>query len=296
MLLLLFYFLIFSSVTVSSYAIESQPLTPVVEPNRVVIMVPPDDLVRYRHLLNGRSVTDVSDYGGTHSRRSVVELMLMVQALLHAEPKLSILFVTEENYQRIIRSVSNGAATLSGTSIWEADAQEYRQNLYLSQAVIDDGDFVVGIYQRLHSERLSIASVNDFRKLRAVSNRNWPVDWALLKQLPLRELEHSRNWDLMAKMVMKGRADFLLAPLSNTLDMSIAVEGGTLIPIKDALIVLPGSRHFVVSRLHPLGDKVYPILEFGLDALRENGTVRKAYEQSGFMRLKTSSWRKIKIN
>lgn len=294
----LFYLLIFSGLISSGYSIATEKSSVIAasESNTVVIMVPPDDLVGYRQLLNGRLVTAVNDYGGTHSRRNVVELVLVMQALLNAEPDLPISFAVEENYQRIIRSVSNGTVTLAGTSIWTDDTKEYRKNLYISQAIIDDGGFVVGIYQNSLSEPLNIASTDDFRQLTAVSNRNWPVDWALLKKLPLRELEHSRNWDLMAKMVLKGRADFLLAPLSNASDMSITVDDGTLIPVDGALVVLPGSRHIAVSRLHPLGDMAYSMLELGLHALHEKGSVRKAYEQSGFMNVKASAWKKIKID
>ena len=62
----------------------------------------------------------------------------------------------------------------------------------------------------------------------------------------------------------------------------------TLVPgIK---VSFPGTRHFMVSKKHPLGAKVYAALERGLVVLRERGVISMAYRECGFFNEEYAGW------
>ena len=65
-------------------------------------------------------------------------------------------------------------------------------------------------------------------------------------------------------MVYAGRADFTLAPFQDTPDLTISAYGITLKAIPGVKVVFEGSRHFVISRKHPLGASTYSALATGL--------------------------------
>jgi hypothetical protein len=55
-------------------------------------------------------------------------------------------------------------------------------------------------------------------------------------------------------------------------------------------VVFEGSRHFVISRKHPLGASTYSALETGLAKLRDNGTITRAYTEAGVFNERSKDW------
>lgn len=126
--------------------------------------------------------------------------------------------------------------------------------------------------------------------LHAVSSRNWTIDWQVLTKMNLSGLNHSGQFPLMARMLVKGRADFMLSPFYNSPDLSFTEGGEKFIPIPNIKVVLPGSRHFALSNKHPDFEEIKQALIKGLKILTDEGIIQKAYTQSGFFNAKVKNW------
>ncbi|NHW17285.1 hypothetical protein, partial [Escherichia coli] len=87
----------------------------------------------------------------------------------------------------------------------------------------------------------------------------WLVDWRNLKRLGI-QAQHVTNWELMPKMVAAGRADFLLAPFQATPDLSLQVGNVRLLPIPGVKIGMQGTRHYLISKVHPEAQKLQAAL------------------------------------
>lgn len=257
-----------------------------------VVAVPSDVLADYEQFIGIRDPIALTDFGGPHSRRDVVEVVLLQQALRRGGWQHKLELVGLPTTARLLREVEHGNTLCSATSYWRDDVAP--GNVHYSDSVVESGEFEAGLYALASNERAMAAkNLADVRRLTILSNRSWVVDWHTLEQLGIANLQHVGQWDVMPRMVAKGRADLLLAPFQPTPDLSLAVEGVRLVPIPRLKIGLAGTRHFIVSRRHPLGGALLQALNTGLAQLRRKGVVRQAYVQSGFFNPKVADWTRL---
>ena len=255
------------------------------------LAIPKDVLIDYEKLLDGRSPLQIKNFSGTHSRRDVVEVILLMQALNLGGLTADFTFVPINSYQRILRQIESGQAVMSATTNWKSDLSGPHTKLLISLPLIRDGEFEAGLYTAPSNEAAKDAkSLSDIQKLSAVSNQGWKADWETLQDLNLNQLHSTTSWVSMVKMVNLKRVDFLLAPFQATADLSLSVEGMKLIPIPNVKVGLKGSRHFAISTVHPKGLETLKALNKGLQQLRQRGIIEKAYKASGFLNTQTSTW------
>jgi hypothetical protein len=260
--------------------------------NTASIAVLPDIHEDYRLFLGERSPEDVTYYGGNHARRDVIELILMQQALKLGSFTKPLGFVDEENYFRSIRNVIDGKTlTISGT-IWYEDLAEQQERLHISPPIVMNGQFIVGLYTSPHNQ-LALASKNlaQLTRLKVVTSSQWKPDLHTLQSLGFDKIMYTPNWVNMARMVNAGRVDIALSPFEMNKDKEITVEGIRLIPIEGVKIAIQGSRHWPVSKRHPLGDEFYAALTKGITQLRKDGTIERAYQECGFFHPDLSGWK-----
>ena len=100
----------------------------------------------------------------------------------------------------------------------------------------------------------------------------------------------------MFSLVLYRNVDFTIQEFANTSDLAYTFQGKRLIPVPGIKLVLDGSRHFLVSKKHKNGKKVYQALEKGLKILREKGTVQRYLTESGFYRKELESWKPIYVD
>lgn len=259
----------------------------------LIIVIPGDVKRDYDLFIAGRDPLEITDYSGLGSRRDVAEAVLIQQALSLGGMTEQIRFIVASSHARIIKQVHSGTAVMSGNSIWY-DLLNDRDLLYVSEAIIENGNFEAGLYTILENQKaLSAKSIEDVRTLTAVSSKAWIIDWQTLNSMEMSSLINTVKWSSMVKMVAKGRADFLLAPFQPSNDMSFTPEGIHLVPVPGIKIGLQGSRHFAVSKRHPKGKEVIKALDAGILLLKEQGIVQKAYSDSGFFNDKVKDWKKI---
>jgi len=115
-----------------------------------------------------------------------------------------------------------------------------------------------------------------------------------LKELGFKHITYSPNWVNMVRMIEADRADITLAPFQTTPDMSIPVNDVTLYPVKNVKVAISGSRHWPVSRKHPLGAAFYQALERGLAELEAKGVIQQAYRECGFFHPDVTQWTLLK--
>ena len=250
------------------------------------------DINRDYHLFMGqRSPQQVDFYGGAHARRDVVELVLLQQALLLGGFNQPLEFIEEENYSRSIRNVLEGKTlTMSGT-IWQEDLLPLEDKLFISPPLVRDGEFLVGLYTSPGNRRaLASQGLGELTQLRVVTSRQWQPDVKALQGLGFRKLMYTPNWINMARMINAGRVDMTLAPFAFTEQLHMQVEGITLVPIPGVKMIIPGSRHWPVSRKHPQGEAFAQALGRGLEQLRAQGTIERAYRESGFFQTSVNDW------
>lgn len=256
-------------------------------------LIPDDVLLDYRRFLAGRDPASVTDYGGPLSRRDVVEVVLIHQALARQDRSLRLGMAPMPTSQRLHAELRIGHAACSATTYWREDFRQ-PDGLLFSDALLLDGEFEAGLYTVPGNARaLSARRLDDVQQLRVLSNNTWRVDWRTLEQLGIANLQHVTSWNLMPRMLQQGRADLLLAPFQPTPDLALVVDGVRLVPIPGLKVGMRGTRHFLISATHPLGPRLRDQLDAGLGWLRQQGMVRRAYEQSGFFNAKVAGWTRL---
>lgn len=270
-------------------------LLPSVMAAPVTILVPPDVWADYQTLLNGRDPLDITDFSGPGSRRDVVEVILMQQALHRSGADFELRFKTEADYANTLEALVEGTAIASATSAWRSDLAERWEELYITTAVIEQGQFEAGFYTPADNRSaLEAETDTELRRLKGVSSRNWVIDWQTLNAFGAR-VSHADSWGEMVDSVFSGQQDYLLAPFQQTEGLALRLDQGTLIPIPGVKIGLTGSRHFAISRAHPEGSYFNASLHLGLMRLKKAGIVTQAYEDAGFINRQVKEWRPVAV-
>ncbi len=261
----------------------------------VTILVPPDVWADYQTLLDGRDPLEITDFSGPGSRRDVVEVILMQQALDRSGADFELRFETEADYAKTLEALVEGTAIASATSAWRNDLAERWEELYITTAVIEQGQFEAGFYTPAGNQSaLEAETDTELRRLKGVSSRNWVIDWQTLNAFGAR-VSHADTWGEMVDSVFSGQQDYLLAPFQQTEGLVLSLDQGTLVPIPRVKIGLTGSRHFAISRAHPEGSYFNASLHLGLMRLKKAGVVTQAYEDAGFINRQVKDWRPVAV-
>lgn len=251
------------------------------------LAVPKDVLSDYQKLVGTRNVLDITDYSGEGARRDTVEVILFQQALRLGGMKDPIRFVPIDNYARNIVEVELDRVTAMGTSAWAADIKDSKASLSLP--TLREGEYVVGFYTTENNLKVQNASLDELRKLTAISNRAWQNDINTLEKLGINKIESAPTFIQMVKMLNAGRGDFILASFKPNPDLAFELDGIKMLPVRDLKVAMPGSRHFLVSNSEQ-GQQVLQALNAGLNQLRKEGRIRRAYTDGGFFTKKIENW------
>lgn len=279
---------LFAFMFASGVAASGQPIAPVT----IAVFADKDDMDDYRTFLADRPVEEISFYGGPGARRDVIEMVLFQQQLILGGIDAEIEFVQELSHRRIMQQIRLGRVISYVNSVWDVDIDEFREDYFISEPVIRNGEFIVGFYTHPNNHRAQAAqNIKALRELEVVSNRQWPVDWKTLNGLGFSKLHDTFLWANMVRMVAApGRIDMTLAPFQASEDMSLDYQDLRLIPVPNVRVALMGQRHWVVSRAHPRSGDVYKALEKGLAMMRKDQRIVRAFQESGFFDQRVKDW------
>lgn len=243
----------------------------------------PADVVKDFHLfLAQRPIMEIRDFNHPYSRRDVVELSLFLQALLRLEPKVDYELTIVDSYAAGIEQLRAGKIAALATTVWKSDLIPYVKEINISNAIIANGQSVVGVFtteQKLQT--IDCHHLDDLRQLRFVSNRDWSADWKAIQELGVEHCADVKTWRQMVYMVSSGECDALLAPFNQHPDAEIELDNCRLIPIPGIKIRLNDSRHFAASKdphAAIIVSNVFPQLK----DMVENGQIEKALRECGF--------------
>jgi hypothetical protein len=251
--------------------------------NSVLIYIRDDVFIDYQKFVDGRDVELINNFSGKNIRRDVVDMIIAQQALKLGGFNHSFSYAPGKVNFRNTKMLQNGKLLISFDSYWQRDAQELKQKVFISDAVIRNGEYVAGIYTSpSNAKTLAINKLSDLKSLTAVSTPRWKTDWHTLQQFNLKKLTRQDSWLSMVRMVDIEWVDFILMPFNSTPDQSFTMGKVHLIPVKDIAVSLNDSRHFVISKVHPKGEDAFIAINKGLKVLRERGAIVKAYTEAGF--------------
>ena len=91
----------------------------------VRVCVPGDVLTDYKLFIGKRDPLLVRDFKGPASRRDVVEMVLIQQALALGGKQVELEFVIINSYARILEQLKSGHILMAMNSIWHCDLEKH---------------------------------------------------------------------------------------------------------------------------------------------------------------------------
>lgn len=251
--------------------------------NNITIFIEDNVYIDYKIFVGNRDVLTIKDFSTKTIRRDVLDMVIVQQALKLGGFNYAFNYTPGKINFRNTKMIQTGQLLLSFDSYWQQDAQAISHSVYISDAVIRNGEFIAGMYTSpKNTKMLAVKSLADLKEFTSVSTPKWRTDWQTLQSLPLKKLVQQNSWLSMARMVDIQWVDFLLMPFTSTPDQSFIANKIHLVPVKNIGIILKDSRHYVISKAHPKGEQAYKAINKGLKILRKNGDIVKAYQQAGF--------------
>jgi hypothetical protein len=272
-----------NSVLILLFVLQSFFCAFVSQAEQVVIYIRDDVYYDYLKFVDGKDILAIRDFSGKTIRRDVVDMIIAQQALKIGGFEHAFEYVPGKLNFRNTKLLEEGELLISFDSYWRSDANKLDNDVYISQALINNGEYIAGIYTTpKNTAVLAINSLEDLSQFTAVSSPKWATDWKTLKTLPLKDLIREDEWLSQARMVNLGWIDFMLMAFHSTKDQSFTMEKIYLVPVKNIGIELKDSRHYVISKKHPLGLEAIKAINIGLNILRKEQRITNAYQQSGF--------------
>lgn len=236
----------------------------------------------------------IDRYASPHANRPTLDLVLQLQALKKGGLDFTYELVVVPNYERGKLTVVEGGADLTAETIWDSEIAEHSGVLLKTQAVIRDGEFEKGIYVLpTNSALLGVTSLEALRGFVGTTVGTWAIDVQTLEAMQLKGVEKAPKAENVFLMISKARADFTLMEFSSTADMSNENGGVKLVPIPGYKLALKGSRSWIVSKKSPAAAEIHAALEKGVDAMRQEERIVRAFRESGFFHPKTIEWKRI---
>ena len=229
--------------------------------------------------------------GAESSVRFIADMVILTQAFEKAGYDYEIEFVIAPNERRAVRMLVDGVAVMVGSDLFLND---YPESIFISEAIIKEGELFKGVFGLSSNKALmSAKSIKDLQQLTAVSLPNWKTDWSTLTKLQVKDLIPVNTYRAMVHVITFRNVDFGLIEiprLPNPIN-TWTYKGGALSIVPGIKLQMPGSRHFAVSKTHPLGSQVFKALEEGLLILREENKIQSLMEDVGVHNKKTYGWK-----
>lgn len=257
----------------------------------IVAAVDEDIIADYQLFVGERDPLLIDYFGGPGARRDVIEIVLLQQALALGGFQEKVTLRPENSYLRILKLVADGHVALSGALMWREDIKPYTSHLFKTKALVNEGEFIAGLYTRADNQRALQANTREkISHLSAASNNHWNADVKTLTDVGIRKIHFSTYWVQIVRMVVANRADVTLAPFQVNPDMKVMVDGLELVPIPGIKVALPGSRHWPISKNHPKGKAIFDALVRGIEELEKKNIIQRAYEECGFFHPQVKDW------
>lgn len=264
--------------------------------NELPMSVISRNITAYNNFLKekNKSVLEIDNLESDYSNRNIACMVIIMQALNKGGYPAKLLTVDAPNYGREIAMTKEGQTVIMHQDAWDTS---FDDSVYKSSEIIPKGKFVKGLYVSESDKKMfKVRNLEDLRKFTSVSNPAWDIDWKTLEKIGLKQLHKVSKKEFMMNQVLFRGVDFTIQEFANTNDLSYQLDKGKLIPIPGIKIALDGSRHFMISKKHINGKKVFEALEKGLNLLRQEGIIDKFLTEAGFYREEVTDWKTIRVD
>ncbi len=229
--------------------------------------------------------------------RGVAEILIIAKALHLGGLDFKFRFIKTPNARRETEEVATGFAVICSQQFNKNTllVPTYKDLLYISPPITRFGEFQKGIYCLPENKRiLDIRTAKELDAAgTAIIGSHWNNDFQILTAMGIRRIERAPTFNSIFKMLAAGRGDWIPLEFPNSGDLSITRFGMRLVPVPGVKFSLLESRHFLISRKHPLGKQVYEALEKGIVELRKQGFIRETLTAAGFFNDQTASWKML---
>lgn len=283
------FFIILSFVSCLSLAAEDS-----LDASTVKITIEKDIYQYAVKLLNGKTVDNITQFTHSHCQRDVIDFILVQRAIKLGGLNIKFSFELGNYDARNIKLIDAGLLLVGFDTIWHEEAKLVANNVYISDPIVRHGEYFAGVFTASKNvEFMSTKIQTDLSQVSIVSSQYWHADWKTINALSPKHLVDESDWIVMAKMVSRGWVDVMLVPFTNSQPFEYSGHGYSIAAIPNIKVALQDSRHFVVSKKHPLGLVTYNALQVGIKQLRTSGFIEDAYRQCGFLNSNVDSWKTL---
>ena len=228
------------------------------------------------------------------ANRPTVDFVLQLQALLAGGLDFDYELHVVPNYERAKIEVLHGYADLTGETVWNNEIAAQADSLLSTAPVIRDGEFEKGLYVLPTNERMmQVTSLEQLREFVGATVVSWPIDVRSLEAMGLKGVEKAFKEEGIFQLLQRRRADFTLLEFAASADMSVTTNGIKLVPVPGYKVALSGSRSWIISKKSPHAGVLADALKRGLQALRDEGRIERAFMESGFFHPKATRWKRL---
>jgi len=229
---------------------------------------------------------------GTLSR-ATADLIIITEALRAGGLDCKLKFLLTPNTQRTNLEVSLGNAVIGAQQVPATSRLFDEPDLFFVSAPITRyGEFQKVFYTTADNpDALAATSVEDLNATGGIIGLHWDSDDRVLRKLGISNLQKCATFESMIKMVIAGRAGWVPLEASANKDLSGIMHGKRFLPVPGLKFALLESRHFLVSRKHPMGIRIHAALQKGLKVLRKRGFIRGMLTAAGLFNKQIESWR-----
>ena len=239
-------------------------------------------------------VLKIEKFDGRWANRPTVDLVLQLQALAAGGLDFDYELVVLPTHGRSVIEVVQGYADLTAETVWETEIAEIGSRVAQTEVIIDRGEFEKGIYVLPSNSRiLAVDSAEALRDFVGATVFNWSVDGKTLQNMELRRVDRASSIENVFQMIQERRADFTLLEFASTADMSVETHGVKLVPLANCKVALPAGRAWIVSANSPHAKVLGEAFSKGIAALKEEGRIRRAFQESGFFHPKVTHWKRL---
>lgn len=228
------------------------------------------------------------------SQRAVAEIYIFQQAVASSNLGLSIKLKPESANMRHAFTLAQAGRVITFTETYShVDIVDKRDDFYISQAVLNKGEYPVGLYTSIDNHRALATERNQLHKLSAASHPQWHTDWSILESINVKNIHAVNSMEAALNLVGQQKADIVLKAFQSGEGFVFSHNNHKLVPIVGLKVFFPDSRHFLISKKHPDGDKVFQALEIGLTNMRQSGAIKKIYQRFGVMDERVADWQVV---
>jgi hypothetical protein len=227
-----------------------------------------------------------------NASRPVVDLLLELQALKAGGLDFDFEIVPKLNYEQAKIEVVEGRADLTAETIWGDEIAANPKELLKTDEIIRNGEFAKGVYVLSTDDKmLKLTSRDELHERVGAVVATWLLDVKTMEGLKLKDLIKTPRPELVFAAIQKKQADFTLAEFSASPDMGTMFGEFKFVPVPNCKVPIMGSRSFIVAKASPQADAILAALAGGVKILRENGTIERAFKESGFFNPRVADWK-----